>query len=444
MSPLRPAKPDGRKEENMFRKVNRLWIVVVVIIALILVLGFLPATCDDQAEASGNLEADNVGFLNIVDLTVEPTEVCTGDPVTATVGLLAQWGEPTTWATTLTVSYPDGLFVEVFPAGTVSATRSINFMTPSVPTDTMVVAQTARWDGLGDRVSRPLYVVECPPPGPYGTLGVSVTGSLTIKAMGIYTGSVDWGSCLTWGDGSSVCFPGFAGSFCEPHTYSQAGLYTATLVVRGTSYTYTTWVQVDFRPPPIPSPTGTLDVETTGFLSVQAIGSYSNSLDWGACLYWGDGQSVCFPGAAGSFKELHTYSQAGLYTVTLTVVGQEETYTASVVVDFRPPAVYRAFLPIIWKAPPPPPPPPGCTITNVVGPTPYDYTTTLSWSGANADWWLFFWGDESQTGAQPVGFWGPEGSQTWEHVYNPGVYSQTAPLQGPGGEGGCHQVVTVP
>ena len=72
------------------------------------------------------------------------------------------------------------------------------------------------------------------------------------------------------------------------------------------------------------------------------------------------------------------------------------------------------------------------------------YHTVFTWSNAHTNqWFLFQWGDEANTGKDPVGFIGQSGRAEWEHEYNPGTWEQWANLSGPGGNGGCKVSVTV-
>lgn len=71
------------------------------------------------------------------------------------------------------------------------------------------------------------------------------------------------------------------------------------------------------------------------------------------------------------------------------------------------------------------------------------FHTVLTWSNAYGNqWFLFHWGDEAQTGKDPVGFIGQSGRAEWEHEYNPGTWEQWANVSGPGGWSGCKVTVT--
>ncbi len=77
------------------------------------------------------------------------------------------------------------------------------------------------------------------------------------------------------------------------------------------------------------------------------------------------------------------------------------------------------------------------------GSNPQLFHTTVGWDRAYDGWHAFYWGDESQTGNGPVGFYGRYGSVSWDHVYNPGTWDQWTNVHGPGGVGQCKVVTTV-
>ncbi len=161
-------------------------------------------------------------------------------------------------------------------------------------------------------------------------------------------------------------------------------------------------------------------------------------------LDWGDGTEVGFQGLVGNETRSHTYVQSKEYTLVFTtdaVDGDESSCKAEFVVDLSP--SYRVMLPIIVY---------GestqgffCKITSKSGTTPNEQTATIKWSDAKEDWWLLYWGDESQTGAEPPGFYGKSGNESFSHVYNPGTYVQESTVQNQDGEKyTCRNAVVIP
>lgn len=290
------------------------------------------------------------------------------------------------------------------------------------------------------------------PADPTGTLEVAITdmATLAMEATGTFVGArPDWGTCLWWGDGPDevVCFEGSEGAFSETHQYPAFGVYTPTLVIEGPEGTepFSATQVVEFWPPTVLPPEVQLGVEVLDLvgLEVRVTGVVSEAEDW--VLDFGDGQSIGKPGLPSVFDVTHVFQVGGVYTVTLAAWGHAgEQVTTTQVVDLTggqpEPGSFRLFLPLISK----PAVRPTCSITtNMV--TGHLASTTVSWSGFPSDWSFLFWGDESQTQADPVGFWGPEGLETWSHVYNDGTWHQEVKiLQNSELVAVCEHTVTIP
>lgn len=185
---------------------------------------------------------------------------------------------------------------------------------------------------LGGVLLAPFTVKAAPPSG---TLSVNVENYATyyVRVTGTYQNAYDWAATLTWGDGSSVSFPGLSGNYEEFHWYPGAGTYNIQLTVTGPEGTvnYSNIINL------YPVVSGTLDVVITNpdLKEVWATGSYDSSNDWGSTVYWGDNSSVTFPGTTGSFGEVHQFPGAGLYTVNFVVEGRGGPLVITKEIDLR-------------------------------------------------------------------------------------------------------------
>jgi hypothetical protein len=161
-------------------------------------------------------------------------------------------------------------------------------------------------------------------------------------------------------------------------------------------------------------------------------------------LNWGDNTEVGFQGLNGVETRSHTYVQSKKYTLVFTtdaVDGDESSCTVDFEVDLS--YTSKSFLPLVSNGLPSE----GffCRITSEQGKTPNDQTATVEWSGTKEDWWLLYWGDESQTGAESPGFYGSAGTKSYQHVYDPGTYVQESTIENEGGEKyTCRNTVVVP
>jgi hypothetical protein len=200
------------------------------------------------------------------------------------------------------------------------------------------------------------------------------------------------------------------------------------------------------------TPTCQLDVvNTPGSLEVAAtVGwSTSNPEGWHK-LDWGDGKDLGFQGLSGERTESHTYESPDTYTVTFTtdaVDGDEPSCTKSedVTVSESSSSSKVAYLPITFRDSGSVIQGPFCQITDKVGSNTHERTATITWSGAKEEWWLLYWGDENQTKAEPPGFFGSAGEESFPHVYNSGNYTQKATVESDSGKSyTCTNEVVVP
>jgi hypothetical protein len=163
-------------------------------------------------------------------------------------------------------------------------------------------------------------------------------------------------------------------------------------------------------------------------------------------LDWGDGTDFGFQGLVDERIESHTYQDAGTYGLVFTtdaIDGDEPSCVASVDVIVPQTSFIEVFLPFVSRNSEVEGP--FCQITDEVGDSLFERIATIVWSGARNDWWLLYWGDESQTKAEPPGFFGPFGEESFPHVYNSGDYIQTATVESDNGKlYTCTNKVTIP
>ncbi len=155
-------------------------------------------------------------------------------------------------------------------------------------------------------------------------------GTLSVKGIGPWTATVQWG------DGqSSTFFPSGSGPLTSAHVYASGGSYTISETVaesggNSASVTFPAPIIVTQLPllvtgmplaATVGASTGNVVVSTfTDPEGADNLSTYSASIDWG------DGQSsagkVTYDGSSGVFsiKGIHTYTQAGGETISITVI----------------------------------------------------------------------------------------------------------------------------
>ncbi|MCC4769941.1 PKD domain-containing protein [Methanosarcina sp. DH2] len=128
-----------------------------------------------------------------------------------------------------------------------------------------------------------------------------------------YAESVEW----NFGDGSSST------GLNPVHTYSEAGLYSVSLTAtgNGTSVTKTIDSYINVTIPPVPDFSANV-TDGTFPLTIQFTdeSQYAETLEWS----FGDGNS------SNELNPIHTYSAAGLYSVSLTATGNGTSVTKTV------------------------------------------------------------------------------------------------------------------
>ena len=238
--------------------------------------------------------------------------------------------------------------------------------------------------------------------------------SLTLQFTA-YFEAIDSAAAVSWdwdfGDGNT------SGEENPAHTYDQAGIYEVTLtIVSATgceaSVTEHVWVGL----PPASACESSFETEAIGSLILQFT-AYFEATDSAAVVSWywdfGDGDT------SGEENPAHTYDQAGIYEVTLTIVsatGCEASTTEHVCVGGYDPS-------------------PDCSIE------PYtDQTDTLTFafyadyfaidSAAAVSWYWDFGDGNTSTEENPV------------HTYDEaGYYEVTVVVSG---DSGCEAEVTFP
>ena len=128
-----------------------------------------------------------------------------------------------------------------------------------------------------------------------------------------YTESVEW----DFGDGNT------SNELNPVHTYSEAGLYSVSLIATGNNTSVTKNIDnyINVTTSPVPDFSSNITAGTVP-LSVQFIdeSQYAESVEWD----FGDGDSSTDRNPA------HTYSESGLYTVSLTAIGNRTSVVKTV------------------------------------------------------------------------------------------------------------------
>ena len=155
----------------------------------------------------------------------------------------------------------------------------------------------------------------------------STTGSFTDSD------STSWTATVDYGDGSVVQPLVFSGqNFTLNHQYLNTGTYTLTVTVtdnQGLSSSSTAAITVNNSIPvvgAITAPTSPVQVNTS--ISTSANFIDQGTLDMHTAFWdWGDGTTnagmVSESNGSGSVTGSHTYTSAGVYTVTLTVSDED-------------------------------------------------------------------------------------------------------------------------
>jgi hypothetical protein len=144
--------------------------------------------------------------------------------------------------------------------------------------------------------------------------------------------SSSWSATVDYGDGSGIQPLTLSGqSFTLSHTYKDEGSYTATVAIEDNqeaSSSAETSVTVINEPPTVGSITASaslIEVNTTitasaHFTDPGVLDSHTATWNWGNIISEG---TITESNGTGSVLDSHTYTQAGVYTPTLTVTDED-------------------------------------------------------------------------------------------------------------------------
>ncbi len=262
---------------------------------------------------------------------------------------------------------------------------------------TYTVTLTVSGLGGADTESKSAYItVYAPPVAAFSGAPTAGPAALAVTFTNLSTGDFD--TCAwTFGDGgtSSVCA-------APQHTYTAAGVYTVTLLVSGPSGT-DTHTEVAYITVYDPVAADFSGAPTAGIASLPVIFTNLSGGIFESCAWdFGDGatSTVCT-------DPEHVYVNAGLYTVTLTVSGlggSDTEIKTHYITVYAPPTAAFSGTPLAGVAPH------AVQFSNL---STGDYATCV---------WQFGDGLTSDSCIAPL------------HTYaNPGVYTVTLTVNGPGG-----------
>jgi len=180
-----------------------------------------------------------------------------------------------------------------------------------------------------------ILVTNIPPPAPVADFAADITeglAPLTVQFTNLSLNATDYQ--WSFGDGNTSTNPNPA------NTYTNAGMFSVTLLAIGAggsnAVTFTNYVTVTNIPPPAPVADFAADItEGLAPLIVQFTNLSLNATDY----QWsfGDGNTSTNPNPA------NTYTNAGMYSVTLLAIGAEGsnsvTFTNYITVTNIPPPV---------------------------------------------------------------------------------------------------------
>lgn len=262
-----------------------------------------------------------VATLTVVSgSTPPPVAAFSGSPTNGLVPLTVNFANTSTGATNYSWSFGDGQ--------TNSSTNPAHTYTNA---GSYTVTLTAIGAGGTNTLGRTNYIVVTNPPPPVASFtGSPTSGSapLTVNFANTSTGATNYN--WNFGDGGSSAATNPA------HTYTNAGTYTVTLTAVGAGGT-NSLIRPNYivatNPPPsvafVASPTNGVAPLTVYFTN-QASGATNYSWNFG------DGQTN------GSANPVHTYTNAGSYSVSLTAFGpggQASLVRSNYVAATNPPPV---------------------------------------------------------------------------------------------------------
>jgi PKD repeat protein len=312
-------------------------------------------------------------------------------------------GTPLAGSPPLTVSFTNmstgAITSRLWDFGDLSTSTAANPSHSYAATGAYTVTLTVTGPGGTDSERKVGYVVVGQPAPVADFVGSPTSGikPLTVNFTNL-TGGPNTSWSWTFGDG-------FGSTQQNPsHTYANAGTYTVTLTSTGPggsdSETKTNYITVN-EPPPVAefsgTPTSGVKPLNVAFTDLSTGGPVTSRL-WN----FGDG------GTSTAQNPSHTYANAGVYTVTLTVTGpggtNSETKSGYITVNEPPPVANFSGTP-----------------TNGVAPLTVVFTNLTTGGPATAYAWTF-------------GDGGTSNATSPTRVYtSPGVYTVSLTATGPGG-----------
>ncbi|WP_424353230.1 PKD domain-containing protein [Methanosarcina mazei] len=255
--------------------------------------------------STGNNTSVTKNIDNYINVTTSPVPDFTANITAGTLPLSVQFIDESQYAESVEWDFGDGnSSTDRNPAHTYSESGLYTVSLTATGNGTSVVKTVVD------------YINVTIPPVPDFSANVTVgTLPLTVQFSdnSTYTESVEW----DFGDGNSS-------SERNPvHTYTVAGLYSVSLTATGnnTSVTKTVNEFINVTIPPIPN-FSVNTTEGTFPLTVQFIdeSQYSEIVEWN----FGDG------GSSTDRNPVHTYSEAGLYSISLVATGNGTSVTKTV------------------------------------------------------------------------------------------------------------------
>lgn len=174
------------------------------------------------------------------------------------------------------------------------------------------------------------------PPSLYPLSNSSFFEGSTYSSTGSFTDSdsISWTGTVDYGDGSGIQPLSLNSdkTFALSHIYKDEGTYVVTVSItdnQGATTTATATITVNNAPftvssitaPTIPTPVNTSVTTSASFSDLGILDTHTAS--W----TWGDGNittgTVTESNGSGSITDSHIYTQAGVYTITLTVTDDD-------------------------------------------------------------------------------------------------------------------------
>ncbi|MDD4249590.1 MAG: PKD domain-containing protein, partial [Methanosarcina sp.] len=255
--------------------------------------------------ATGNGTSVTKTIDRYINVTIPPVPAFSANITEGTFPLTVQFTDESQYAESVEWNFGDG-----------SSSTGLNPVNTYSEAGLYTVFLTATGNGTSVTKTIDRYINVTTPPVPAFSANITEgTFPLTVQFTdeSQYAESVEW----NFGDGSSST------GLNPVHTYSEAGLYTVFLTAtgNGTSVTKTVEDCINVTIPPVPDFSANV-TDGTFPLSVQFTdeSQYAESVEWN----FGDGSS------STGLNPIHTYSEAGLYTVSLTATGNGTSVTKTI------------------------------------------------------------------------------------------------------------------